>query len=148
MTDQDQEYMRQAINEARKALYLSEVPVGAVVVCRDRIIARAHNLVEKLTDPTAHSEMQAITAATNALSGKYLNDCTIYITLEPCPMCAAALYLSHVGRIVYGASDPKRGYTTISERLLHPKTSVTKGVLEEECSEMLRTFFAESRKKF
>lgn len=140
--------MQYAINEAYTAFEKSEVPIGAVIVCRDRIIARAHNLVETLSDPTAHCEMQAITAATNALGGKYLEGCTIYVTLEPCPMCAAALYLAHIGKIVYGAGDPKRGYTTISDKLLHPKTIVEKGVMEQECGEILTTFFKNMRKKF
>lgn len=141
----DTEYMKQALEQAKMALSRGEVPIGAVVVCGDRIIARAHNLVETLNDPTAHSEMQAITSATNALGGKYLDDCTMYVTLEPCPMCAAALYLSHIKRVVYAARDPKRGYTTISEKLLHPKTQVQQGVMEQECSEILTTFFQQKR---
>lgn len=141
-------YMQQAINEAQKAFEKGEVPVGAVVVCRGRVVARAHNMVETLNDPTAHSEMQAITAATNTLGGKYLDDCTLYVTLEPCPMCAAALYLSHIKKIVYGAGDPKRGYTTISEKLLHPKTEVEKGIMEQQCSQLLTSFFEKTRKKF
>lgn len=140
--------MNQAIIEAQKALDKAEVPIGAVVVCRGRIIARAHNLVQTLSDPTAHAEMQALTAASNALGGKYLDECTLYVTLEPCPMCAAAMYLCHLGELVYGADDPKRGYTTISGKLLHPKTKVTKGVEQERCSEILKAFFVETRKKF
>lgn len=140
--------INQAIIEAQKALDKKEVPVGAVVVCRGRVIARAHNLVQTLSDPTAHAEMQVITAAANALGGKYLDECTLYVTLEPCPMCAAAMYLCHLGELVYGASDLKRGYTTISEKLLHPKTKVIKGIEQEKCSEILTTFFMETRKKF
>lgn len=140
--------MIQAIREAEIALEKGEVPIGAVIECQGRIIARAHNMVETLSDPTAHSEMLAITAATNAIGGKYLDDCTLYVTLEPCPMCAAALYLSHIKKIVYGASDPKRGYSTISEKLLHPKTEVISGAMEQQCSELLKTFFAKTRKKF
>lgn len=141
-------YMQQAIIEAEKALIKGEVPIGAIVVCQDRIIARSHNMVETLRDPTAHSEMLAITAATATLGGKYLDNCILYVTLEPCPMCAAALYLSHIKKIVYGASDNKRGYTTISTKLLHPKTEVEKGVMAEQCSDLLTHFFSETRKKF
>lgn len=140
--------MQQAIIEAEKALIKGEVPIGAIVVCQDRIIARSHNMVETLRDPTAHSEMLAITAATATLGGKYLDNCILYVTLEPCPMCAAALYLSHIKKIVYGASDNKRGYTTISTKLLHPKTEVEKGVMAEQCSDLLTHFFSETRKKF
>ena len=139
------QYMRAALVEAKKAFDKQEVPVGAVVVCKDMIIARAHNLTETLKDPTAHAEMQAITAATNWLGGKYLTDCTIYVTLEPCAMCAAALGWSQVSRIIYGASDEKKGYSTISDSLLHPKTSVESGVLETECREVLQKFFKTRR---
>jgi tRNA(adenine34) deaminase len=138
-------YMRAAIEEAKKAFDKQEVPVGAVVVCNDMIIARAHNLTETLKDPTAHAEMQAITAATNWLGGKYLTDCTIYVTLEPCAMCAAALGWSQASGIVYGASDDKKGYRTISDSLLHPKTKVNSGVLEKECRELLLKFFKTRR---
>ncbi|CDN30374.1 tRNA-specific adenosine-34 deaminase [Mucinivorans hirudinis] len=140
--------IREAIVEAQRALARGEVPVGAVVACRGRIIARAHNMVETLNDPTAHAEMQAITAAANALGGKYLGDCTMYVTLEPCPMCAAAMYNAHLGELVYGASDTKRGYRTISPNLLHPKTTVQSGILEEECAALMKLFFRELRKKF
>jgi tRNA(adenine34) deaminase len=138
--------MRAAIDEAKKAYDKQEVPVGAVVVCNDMVIARAHNLTETLKDPTAHAEMQAITAATNWLGGKYLRDCTIYITLEPCAMCAGALCWSQVSGIIYGASDEKKGYRTISDSLLHPKTKVESGVLEKECSDLLLKFFKTKRK--
>jgi tRNA(adenine34) deaminase len=140
-----EQYMRAALEEAKKAFDRQEVPVGAVVVCNDMIIARAHNLTETLKDPTAHAEMQAITAATNWLGGKYLADCTIYVTLEPCAMCAAALGWSQVSGIIYGASDEKKGYSTISDSLLHPKTTVESGVLEKECRELLLKFFKAKR---
>ena len=137
--------MRAALNEANKAFEKQEVPIGAVVVCNDIIIARAHNLTETLKDPTAHAEMQAITAATNWLGGKYLTDCTIYITLEPCAMCAGALGWSQVTSLVYGASDEKKGFRSISDSLLHPKTKVNSGVLEAECRELLMKFFKNKR---
>lgn len=137
--------MREALKEAQLAFGLDEVPVGAVVVCGDRIISRAHNLTERLTDPTAHAEMQAITAATNFIGGKVLSECTLYVTLEPCPMCAGALYWSQIGRIVYGAGDPKRGYSTVSDKLLHPKTEVVSGVLASECAALLVEFFNKKR---
>jgi tRNA(adenine34) deaminase len=139
-------YMKAAIEEARKAFDKQEVPVGAVVVCNDMIIARAHNLTETLKDPTAHAEMQAITAAANWLGGKYLTDCTIYITLEPCAMCAGALGWSQVSGIIYGATDETKGYRTISDSLLHPKTKVESGVLENECRDLLLKFFKPKRK--
>lgn len=141
----DERYMREALKEAQQAFVLDEVPVGAVVVCGGRIISRAHNLTERLIDPTAHAEMQVITAATNFLGGKVLNECTLYVTLEPCPMCAGALFWSQIGRIVYGANDPKRGYSIISDRLLHPKTEVLSGVLADECSALLVDFFNKKR---
>jgi tRNA(adenine34) deaminase len=137
--------MRAALEEANKAFEKQEVPVGAVVVCNDLIIARAHNLTETLKDPTAHAEMQAITAATNWLGGKYLTDCRIYVTLEPCAMCAAALGWSQASGIIYGASDEKKGYSTISDSLLHPKTTVESGILEKECKELLVKFFKSKR---
>lgn len=140
-----EQYMRAALEEAKKAFDRQEVPVGAVVVCKDIIIARAHNLTETLKDPTAHAEMQAITAATNWLGGKYLTDCTIYVTLEPCAMCAAALGWSQVSGIIYGASDEKKGYSTISDSLLHPKTTVESGVMEKECRQLLLKFFKARR---
>ena len=138
-------YMRAALAEAEKAFDKQEVPVGAVVVCNNTIIARAHNLSETLRDPTAHAEMQAITAATNWLGGKYLEDCTIYVTLEPCAMCAGAIGWSQASSLVFGAADEKKGYRTITGSLLHPKTSVEYGVLEEECRELLLRFFKSRR---
>lgn len=137
--------MRAALAEAKKAYDKQEVPVGAVIVCDDIIIARAHNLTETLKDPTAHAEMQAITAATNWLGGKYLADCTIYVTLEPCGMCAGAIGWSQALSLVFGTRDEKKGYTKISGSLLHPKTIVESGVLEGECSELLRKFFKRKR---
>ncbi len=141
-----EQYMRAALAEANKACEKQEVPVGAVIVYNDMIIARAHNLTETLKDPTAHAEMQAITAATNWLGGKYLSDCTIYVTLEPCAMCAGAIGWSQATTIVFGAADDKKGYRTISNSLLHPKTKVESGVLEEECRELLIKFFKNRRK--
>lgn len=141
----DEYYMRQALREAEQAFKADEVPVGAVIVCGDRILARAHNLTERLNDVTAHAEMQAITAATHDLGGKYLKDCTLYVTLEPCVMCAGALHWSQVGRIVFGAFDEKAGYRRIGGRLLHPKTQVTGGVLEAECADLMKAFFKRKR---
>ena len=138
-------YMRAALAEAYKAFDKQEVPVGAVVVCKEMIIARAHNLTETLRDPTAHAEMQAITAATNWLGGKYLADCTIYVTLEPCAMCAGAIGWSQAMALVFGSTDEQKGYRTISDSLLHPKTSVESGILEEECRELLLRFFKSRR---
>lgn len=135
-----------AITEAERALSKREVPIGAVVVAGDRIIGRGHNLVETLMDATAHAEMQAITAAMSTLGGKYLNDCTLYVTVEPCVMCGGALAWSQIGRIVYGAADPKRGYSTYSERIMHPRTEVVKGVLKEECEALMQQFFSSLRK--
>lgn len=141
----DQEYMQKALIEAKQAFEEGEVPVGAVIVCRDRIIARAHNLTERLTDVTAHAEMQAITAAANALGGKYLTDCTLYVTVEPCVMCAGALAWAQLSRIVYGASDPKRGFSVFAPNALHPRAEVTKGVLAEECANLMKDFFQRKR---
>ncbi len=138
-------YMRQALLEARKAAGAGEVPVGAVVVCHDRIIARAHNLTETLTDVTAHAEMQAITAAANALGGKYLNTCTLYVTVEPCVMCAGAIGWAQTGRLVFGAADEKRGYRKYAPDALHPKTEVVQGVLAEECAQLMKDFFRNKR---
>jgi tRNA(adenine34) deaminase len=135
-----------AITEALKALDKGEVPIGAVVVAGDRIIGRGHNLVETLSDATAHAEMQAITAAMSALGGKYLNDCTIYVTVEPCVMCGGALAWSQIGRVVYGAADSKRGYSTYSERIMHPRTEVVAGVLKDECERVMKEFFSSLRK--
>ena len=139
-------YMKQALAEAQKAFDRGEVPVGAVVVCRDRIIARAHNLTETLNDVTAHAEMQAITAAANYLGGKYLADCALYVTVEPCVMCAGAAGWTQIGRIVYGASDPKKGFSKVGTSILHPKTKLTTGILAEECETLLKDFFAKKRK--
>ncbi len=136
--------MKQALKEAEKAYEKNEVPVGAVIVLKDTIIARAHNLTETLTDVTAHAEMQAFTSASDYLGGKYLKDCTLYVTLEPCQMCAGASYWTQIGRIVFGATDPKRGYQYY-KTTLHPKTIVTAGVLEEECATLLQRFFIEKR---
>lgn len=141
----DEEYTKKALVEAAAAERAGEVPVGAVVVCRDRIIARAHNLTETLHDVTAHAEMQAITAAADALGGKYLDVCTLYVTVEPCVMCAGALGWSQIGRIVYGAADPKRGYTVFAPDALHPKTEVVSGILAEECAALMKRFFKSKR---
>lgn len=142
----DEKFMRMAIAEAQRALDKGEVPIGAVVVVGDRVIGRGHNLVETLVDATAHAEMQAITAAMSTLGGKYLSECTLYVTVEPCVMCGGALAWSQIGRVVYGAADPKRGYSTFSERIMHPKTQIVKGVLEQECEQFMRQFFADLRK--
>ncbi len=141
----DDRFMREALKEAEQALEADEVPVGAVVVCNDRIIARAHNLTERLNDVTAHAEMQAITAAANHLGGKYLDQCTLYVSLEPCTMCAGAMAWAQLGKIVYGAKDPKRGYTTVSDMILHPKTKVTQGVQAKQASSLLKKFFQTKR---
>ncbi|MGL5273133.1 MAG: nucleoside deaminase [Phocaeicola sp.] len=141
----DIHYMKQALVEAERAAERDEVPVGAVVVCKDRIIGRGHNLTEALNDVTAHAEMQAITAAAGTLGGKYLTDCTLYVTVEPCVMCAGAIAWSQLGRLVFGAEDPKRGYQRYAADALHPKTVVVKGVLAEECSQLMKTFFQKKR---
>jgi tRNA(adenine34) deaminase len=138
-------YMRAALAEANKAYDKQEVPVGAVIECNDIIIARAHNLTETLKDPTAHAEMQAITAATNWLGGKYLTDCTLYVTLEPCAMCAGAIGWSQASALVFGATDENKGYRTISGQLLHSKTTVESGVLDKECKELITKFFKNKR---
>jgi tRNA(adenine34) deaminase len=138
--------MNEALKEAKKAFDADEVPVGVVIVADNKIIARTHNLTERLIDVTAHAEMQAITSAANFIGGKYLNDCTLYVTLEPCLMCAGALYWSHLTRLVYGASDDKKGFSKLSEMVLHPKTIVVKGILEQECSSVLKEFFQKKRK--
>ncbi len=142
----DERFMHEALKEAGYAADGDEVPVGAVIVCRGRIIGRGHNMTETLHDPTAHAEMIAITAATEAMGGKYLNDCTLYVTVEPCPMCAGALAWSQIGRVVYGALDPKRGFSLYSPSLMHPKTEITAGVLAEECGEIVSEFFRNKRK--
>ena len=141
----DEKYMKEAILQAKAAAEADEVPVGAVIVCGNRVIAKGYNMSERLHDPTAHAEMIAITAATEALGGKYLNDCTLYVTVEPCPMCAAAMNWAQPGHLVYGAADPKRGYSLFSPSLLHPKTKVTSGVLNEECSGLISGFFNSKR---
>ncbi|MDR3133333.1 MAG: nucleoside deaminase [Prevotellaceae bacterium] len=138
-------YMCEALKEAAAAFDKDEVPVGCVIVGGTGIIARAHNLSETLNDPTAHAEMQAITAATHAVGGKYLNDCTLYVTLEPCPMCAGALFWAQMGKIVFGAADPKRGFSLAGAPLLHPKTVVESGVLASECAQLLKRFFQKKR---
>lgn len=143
----DEYFMKQALVEAQKAFESDEVPVGAVIVCNNQIIARAHNLTEMLNDVTAHAEMQAITSATNSIGGKYLNDCTLYVTLEPCVMCAGALFWSQIGKIVYGAIDEKRGYKRLEDNILHPKTEVVSGVLQNECRNIILDFFQRKRNK-
>lgn len=145
MEEPDVRFMKMALDEARAAAAQGEVPVGAVVVCQDRVIARAHNLTETLVDVTAHAEMQAITAAAAFLGGKYLDQCTLYVTLEPCVMCAGAIGWSQLGRLVYGASDDKRGYTLYAPSALHPKTRVTAGILAAEASEIVVDFFKRRR---
>ena len=144
-TNPDEYFMKQALAEAQKAGERDEVPIGAVIVCQGRIIARGHNLTETLTDVTAHAEMQAITAAAGFLGGKYLTDCTLYVTIEPCVMCAGALGWSQISRIVYGAGDEKRGFQRFAPQALHPKTEVIAGILEVECSKLVKTFFKNKR---
>ena len=143
--DKDEQFIRKALYEAQRAGEEGEIPIGAVIVCNDRIISRAHNLTEKLHDVTAHAEMQAITAAADLLGGKYLSDCTLYVTVEPCVMCAGAIGWAQIGRIVYGANDEKRGYQLYAPRALHPKAVVTRGVLEAECRQMMQDFFKQKR---
>ena len=141
----DEYFMKEALKEARMAMERDEVPIGAVVACNQRIIARAYNLTETLNDTTAHAEMQVITAATNHLGAKYLNECTLYVTLEPCPMCAGAAFWAQPGKIVFGADDDKRGYHLTDPGMLHPKTEVVSGVLKEECAALLKEFFRKKR---
>ena len=141
----DELYMRKALAEAQQAFDEGEIPIGAIIVCQDHIIARAHNLTETLCDVTAHAEMQAITAAANELGGKYLTDCTLYVTVEPCTMCAGALGWSQISRVVYGCRDEKRGYSDYAPRALHPKCTVTSGVLEDECRQLMQDFFRQKR---
>lgn len=143
--EDDKRYMQIALAQASEAASEDEVPIGAVIVCRGRIIGKGHNMTERLKDPTAHAEMIALTSATQAMGGKYLNDCTLYVTVEPCPMCAAALCWAQIGRIVYGAADPKRGYSLFTPSLLHPKTEVTSGVLGDECSKIVTDYFKSKR---
>ena len=141
----DERFMQLALTEARKALDANEIPIGCVIVSQNQIIGRGHNLTETLEDVTAHAEMQAITAATPTVGGKYLPDATLYVTVEPCPMCAGAIGWAQISRIVYGAPDPKRGYTTYAPRVFHPKATVTAGVLEHECRTLIQTFFKTKR---
>ena len=141
----DEQFMQRALDEARQALREGEIPIGAVVVCNDRIIARAHNLTETLCDVTAHAEMQAITSAANLLGGTYVTDCTLYVTVEPCAMCAGAIGWAQIPRIVYGAPDVKRGYSLLAPRALHPKATITGGILEEECRQLMQDFFKNKR---
>jgi tRNA(adenine34) deaminase len=145
IAEQDKKFMSMAITEARRALQMQEVPIGAVIVCGDRVVGRGHNLVETLSDATAHAEMQSITAAASMLGGKYLKGCTLYVTVEPCVMCAGALAWSQIDRVVYGADDPKRGYTTVGGRILHPKTEIVSGVMREECEALMKDFFKKLR---
>lgn len=143
----DEYFMRQALLEAQLAFEEDEVPVGCIITCRDKVIARTHNLTETLHDVTAHAEMQAITAAAEALGGKYLDTCTLYVTVEPCIMCAGAIGWSQMGRVVYGAHDEKRGFENFAPKAFHPKTEVVSGVLENECAELMKNFFKSKRKK-
>ncbi len=142
----DEYFMKEAIKEAEKALQRDEIPVGAVIVYKNQIIARAHNLTETLNDVTAHAEMQAFTAASATIGGKYLTDCTLYVTLEPCVMCAGAAYWTQLGKIVYGAADELRGFTRIRQKLLHPKTQIVSGILENQCGKLVKDFFKKKRK--
>ena len=143
--EQDIRFMKIALDEAKVAASEGEIPVGAVVVCKGMVIARAHNMTETLTDVTAHAEMQAITAAASYLGGKYLDECTLYVTLEPCTMCAGAIGWSQLKRLVYGASDPKRGYTIFAPNVLHPKTEISSGVMADECAQIVQDFFKKRR---
>jgi len=143
----DEIYMKEALKEAEKALEQGEVPIGAVIVSNGRIIGRGHNLTERLNDVTAHAEMQAFTAAANYIGGKYLHNCTLYVTMEPCVMCAGAAYWTQITRIVFGARDDKRGFSTMGERVLHPKTTLMSGVMEAECSRLVTSFFRNKRIK-
>ena len=143
--NKDERYMRMALDEAKTAYEAGEIPIGAVVVCKDRVISRAHNLTETLCDVTAHAEMQAITSAANTLGGKYLTDCTLYVTVEPCTMCAGAIGWAQIPRIVYGAADEKRGYRDYAPKAMHPKAVVIGGVLEEECRQLMQDFFKSKR---
>lgn len=141
----DEHFMKEALKEAQKAFEEDEVPVGAIVVCDNKIIARAHNMTERLNDVTAHAEMLAFTSATDFLGGKYLNECTLYVTLEPCVMCGGAAYWTQIKKVVYGASDEKRGFKQLEKPILHPKTEIKNGVLAKECSELVKSFFIKKR---
>lgn len=143
---EEERFMREALREAIIAKEEGEVPIGAVVVCKGRVISRGHNMTERLSDPSAHAEMIALTSATSAVGGKYLDECTLYVTVEPCPMCSAALNWAQLGGLVYGADDPKRGYTIYSPPLLHPRTKVLSGVLKDECSALMTEFFKGQRR--
>jgi len=147
VTKEDERFMGEALKEAKRAFELDEVPIGCVIVCDGTIIARAYNYTEHLNDVTAHAEMQAITSAANNIGGKYLQECTLYVTIEPCVMCAGALFWSQIGRIVYGAGDSKRGFSMIGTHLLHPRTKISKGILEQECSQLVKTFFEGKRRE-
>lgn len=142
---EDEHYMRLALQEAQKAYDAEEIPIGAIIVCKGRIVGRGYNLTEQLNDVTAHAEMQAFTAAAQTLGGKYLKDCTLYVTIEPCVMCAGASYWTQIGRLVYGATEPKRGFTSKNASLLHPKTELKSGVLAQECGSLMTRFFANKR---
>ena len=144
----DEHFMKLAYLEAQKAFEMDEVPVGAVIVCNNQVIAKAHNMTEALNDVTAHAEMQVFTMAANFLGGKFLDECTLYVTLEPCPMCAGAAYWTRLKKVVVAARDDKRGYRSINENMLHPKTKVKWGVMETECSTILKEFFAKKRNGF
>ena len=144
-SEEDEHYMNIALQEAQKAFDSDEIPIGAIIVCQGRIVGRGHNLTEQLNDVTAHAEMQAFTAASQTLGGKYLKDCTLYVTIEPCVMCAGAAYWTQIGRIVYGAAEEKRGFSTKSNNLLHPKTLMAKGILAEKCGQLMTRFFENKR---
>lgn len=147
-TNEDEHFMRLALNEAKKASEEKEIPIGAIIVCNGKIVGRGYNLTEQLNDVTAHAEMQAFTAAAQTLGGKYLKNCTLYVTIEPCVMCAGASYWTQISRIVYGANEEKRGFTKIIQNILHPKTLVKSGVLAEECGTLMTNFFRDKRKEF
>jgi tRNA(adenine34) deaminase len=144
-TFSDEYFMNEALKEAQKAATIDEVPVGAIIVCQNKIIARAYNLTERLNDVTAHAEMQVFTMASDYIGGKYLDECTLYVTLEPCVMCAGAAFWTQLGKLVYGASDKKRGYSQLNKSVLHPKTAVVSGVLEEQCGKIISDFFKNKR---
>lgn len=146
INQEDEHFMHLALNEAKKAYDAEEIPIGAIVVCQGKIIGRGYNLTEQLNDVTAHAEMQAFTAAAQTIGGKYLKDCTLYVTIEPCVMCAGASYWTQIGKIVYGANEEKRGFTKINQNLLHPKTLLKGGVLSAECGALMTTFFLNKRK--
>lgn len=145
--EEDEHFMRMALNEAKKALSLQEIPIGAIVVSNGKVVGRGHNLTEQLNDVTAHAEMQAFTAASQTLGGKYLKNCTLYVTIEPCVMCAGASYWTQISRIVYGAKEEKRGFTKIDQNILHPKTLLMGGILAEECGALMTNFFRDKRRE-